>query len=209
MLEKLIPRELGFFDLFERHINKTLDGIITFGKMLEDFTEIAGKVRRIEEIEHECDSIVHLTKELLRRTFITPIDRDDIQNLISKMDDVMDYIYATAQRLLLFEIKEVFVEFTQMVKVLANCIEQVQKSIFNLKSIKNRGGEILKFCVEIHYLENEGDELFRVSLARLFKENHPPLYIMKWKEILENIEKAIDVCEDIADVVNGIVIEHQ
>lgn len=209
MFRKLIPRELGFFDLFDRHIEKTVDGAKTFQAMLLDFPEISGKVHRIEEIEHECDEVVHLTKELLHKTFITPLDRDDIQRLISGIDNVMDYIHATVQRLILFEIKEVHPILKDTVKVLNLSLAEVQKIILSLKNIKSNSDEIQRSIVEIHRLENEGDGLLRASLANLFKEHTDALYVLKWKEIFETLEAAIDECEDIADVVQEIMIENQ
>ena len=209
MLEKLFPKEVGFFDLMEKHAVETLNGARTFQSMLQEMPEISGKVKRIEEIEHECDSIVHMTEELLHKTFITPIDRDDIHLLVYNLDNVMDSVNTCAERIQLFEIRDVFKESSELAKVLCAAMEEVKKGVFLLRNVRKTGPEILKACVEVHRLENEGDGLFQHGIARLFKADSDPLYVMKWKDILETMEKSIDRCEDIADTLNGIVIENQ
>jgi uncharacterized protein Yka (UPF0111/DUF47 family) len=125
------------------------------------------------------------------------------------MDNVMDFVHAAAQRVLLFEIKEVLSEFLEMAKVLNHSVEVLKDAVIDLGNVKKTAPKIMKSIVEIHRLENEGDRLLRAGLAKLFKGQHEPLYVMKWKEILETMEGAIDTCEDIADILNGIILENQ
>lgn len=208
MWNKLVPKEYGFYDLFNRHAASTLDGARTMVAVAEEWPEAAGRVRRIEEIEHECDSITHMTIDLLHRTFITPIDRDEILRLVSTMDDVMDLIDSAARRLVMFEIKTMPPKLREMTKVLLRTMELVVQVVEKLRTIKDID-PMRAIFIEIHRLENEGDGLHRTALVDLFREcAQDPLLVIKLKEIYETVENAIDRCEDIANVCEGILLEH-
>lgn len=208
MWRKLAPREYGFFELFNRHANTTLEGTRLLVTLVENWPDGAKEMSRIEELEHECDSITHMTVDLLHRTFITPLDRDEIHNLISKLDDIMDTVEVASRRMRLFEIQSCPDKLKELVRVLNQSTEKVVLAVKMLHNLKHTD-ELREVFKEINRLENVGDSLFHSALQDLFKNNaNDPLTVIKLKEIFESIEWAIDRCEDVADTVEGIVLEH-
>lgn len=206
--EKLVPKEYGFYDFFARHSAALLDGARTFAQLMDEWPEGSGRLRRIEELEHECDTIAHMTLDLLHRTFITPLDREEIQHLVSRIDDVMDLIDGASRRLALFEVKAVPPKMRELSKVLLRGVERVDELVRMLRKLDDV--ERMRALIqEIHRLENEGDGLHRAGLAELFRESaSDPLTVIKLKEIFEVIEAATDRCEDAADVIEGVLLEH-
>jgi uncharacterized protein len=207
VLERFMPRQVVFFDYFERMADKTLEGSKAMLDLLEDCTNVAEKARRIKAIEHEGDLITHQCIEELHKTFITPIDRDSIHRLITRMDDVLDLIEAVSERISLYDVDSPSEEARQLGRVLVFSVEQVGKAVRGLRNMKN-APQILVECVEINRLENEADTLLRVAVGKLFKTEKDPLHVMKWKELYEGIEEATDRCEDVANLVEGIVLEY-
>jgi predicted phosphate transport protein (TIGR00153 family) len=208
MFGRLLPKETSFFDFFEQHAALTVAGTKEFVSLVASGANIDAKARRIKEIEHETDVITHRCVEALHRTFITPIERDDIHRLITKMDDVMDYVEAASERIALYEIKEMTEEVRDLADVLARASQEVYETCKLLRNMK-KPEEILQKCVDINRLENEGDAILRRAVARLFKEKgHDPIYVIKWKEIYENLENATDRCEDVANIIEGVVLEN-
>ena len=208
MWRKLSKREYGFFELFTRHAVTALEGTQTLIEAVEGWPASKDKLTRIEEIEHECDSIAHMTIDLLHRTFMTPFDRDEILKLISTMDDIIDSVEVACRRMVLFEVKVFPPNFLDLVRALNRSQEQVVQLIELLPKFKQttRFREIVK---EINRLENEGDRIFHNALAELFQNNvHDALEVIKLKEVYEVIERALDRCEDVSNVVEGIVLEH-
>lgn len=208
MFKRLVSNDLGFYDLFEKHAGLVQEAGQLLSEAVQNLEIKQGKVDRILEIEHECDSITHLTIELLHRTFITPLDGDEIHLLISRLDDIMDRIDSAAHRLILFEINEVPQNLTEISEVLVQTIEQVIKLVKLVRTV-NKSSQYKEYCVEIHRLENEGDRLHREGIASLFRNyKNDPLMVIKLKEIYEMIEVAIDTCEDVANIVESILMEH-
>lgn len=208
MFKQLVSNDLGFYDLFEKHVEMVQEAGQLLYAAVQNLKDKQGKVDRILEIEHECDSIAHLTIELLHRTFITPLDGDEIHLLISRLDDIMDRIDSAAHRLILFEINEVPQNLTEISDVLVQTIEQVKKLVKLVRTV-NKSSKYKEYCVEIHRLENEGDRLHREGIASLFRNyKNDPLMVIKLKEIYEMIEVAIDTCEDVANIVETILMEH-
>jgi predicted phosphate transport protein (TIGR00153 family) len=150
--------------------------------------------------------ITHHCVEALHKTFITPIERGDIHNLITRMDDVMDYVEAAAERVALYELDEMTEEIKQMADVLVRSALEVEQALRGLRDMKDAGA-VLKKCIDINRLENEADAILRSAVARLFKEKDP-ISVIKWKEVYENIENATDRCEDVANIIEGVVLEH-
>ena len=207
MFGRLLPRETSFFDFFEEHAALTIEGTKEFLSMVTTGANIPAKCRRISDIEHETDTITHRCVEALHKTFITPIDRDQIHTLITRMDDVMDYVEAAAERIELYEITTM----TNDVRDLADCLhrsaQQVEGAVRGLRDLKDTHAT-LKLCIDINRLENEADAILRRSVARLFKEEKDPITVIKWKEIYENLESASDRCEDVANIIEGVILEH-
>lgn len=208
MFARLFPSEGKiFFDLFERHAEKTVDAARLLQTMLGHPGDLADQARRIKELEHEGDVITHRAVELLHRTFVTPIDRGDIHRLISRLDDVLDLIDATSERVWLYGIHASDRDACDLAATLVNAVCEVSRAMVGLRNLKDRDA-ILQVCMEINRYENEGDTLLRRAVARLFQESKDPMLVIKWKDIYEFLEDAIDRCEDIANVVEGVALEY-
>jgi uncharacterized protein Yka (UPF0111/DUF47 family) len=179
MFGRFLPRETSFFDFFERHAEKTLEGTREFLSLAQTSANIATKVKRIKEIEHETDVITHHCVEALHKTFITPIERDDIYRLITKMDDIMDYVEAASERVALYELTKITNEARDLADVLVRATEEMQLALRGLRNMRN-AEEIIKHCIDVNRLENEGDAILRAALARLFKEERDPITVSKW-----------------------------
>lgn len=204
---RLLPREEKFFDYFDSASETMIRGIRLLKEMMWDLSNAAERARQIKDVEHEADHITHETVSSLHKTFITPIDRESIYALITKMDDVLDLIDSTSERVLLYKIKTSTPESMALIEVLEKAVEQVAKGISGLRDLKN-SSSILSICIEINRLENEGDKTFRNALSVLFSSSYEPIDIIKWKDVYETLEEAIDRCEDVANVLEGIVVEN-
>jgi predicted phosphate transport protein (TIGR00153 family) len=207
MFGRFLPRETSFFDFFEQHAGLTIEGTKEFLSMVTTGANIATKCRRISDIEHETDTITHRCVEALHKTFITPIDRDSIHRLITRMDDVMDFVEAAAERVELYELTVMTADVRDLADVLHRSALQVEQAIRGLRTLKAPQAT-LKLCIDINRLENEADAILRRSVARLFKEEKDPITVIKWKEVYENLENASDRCEDVANIIEGVILEH-
>ncbi|HOX47247.1 MAG TPA: DUF47 family protein [Myxococcota bacterium] len=209
MFSRLLPKQYGFFELFNRHARTTLDGAREFVLAVEEWPDKGdARFRCIKELEHECDSITHMTVDLIHRTFITPLDRDEILALISKMDDVMDCVETAGSRIMRFKIGKVPGRMVEMARVLAKAEELVAKTVEMLQGFKHVD-EMRDMFKEVHRLEGEGDELVHAGVAALFEDHaDDPLLVIKLKEIYEIVERGIDECEDVANIIEGIALEH-
>jgi uncharacterized protein len=207
MLRRLLPREDDFFVLFERHAALTVDGAKEMQRLVQGGQNVRVLAARIKEIEHETDVITHSCVERLHKTFITPFDRDDIHRLITRMDDVMDYIESAAVAVMLYELTEMTTPARELADVLVRSTEAVAIAVGGLKTVK-QSKTILTACIEVNRLENEGDEILRNALAGLFRDAKDPLLVLKWKEVYEALENATDRCEDVANIIEGVVLEH-
>ncbi len=207
MLGKLIPREGRFFDLFDRGADLIIEGALEFRKMISDLSGAEKYSDTIKDIEHKADNITHQTIEMLHKTFITPIDRDDIHQLITRMDDILDLIEAAAQRIVLYGIIKLPAEAFELADICVKAAEHVKKTVGGLHDLKHP--EILmQECVEINRLENEADQILRKALAKLFQQEPDTRQVIKLKDIYELLETATDRCEDVANIVEGIVLEY-
>jgi hypothetical protein len=207
MLRRFLPRQEDFFTLFERHAALTVEGAKQFVNLVSGGKNVRALAVRIKEIEHEADVITHTCVERLHTTFITPLDRDDIHRLITRMDDVMDYIESASERIALYELCEMTPEVRELADVLVRATEAVARAITGLRDLK-RAHAVLDHCIEVNRLENEGDAILRNAVAALFRGASDPLLVMKWKEVYEALEDATDRCEDVANTIEGVVLEH-
>jgi predicted phosphate transport protein (TIGR00153 family) len=207
MFGRFLPRETSFFDFFEQHAGLTIEGTKEFLSMVTTGANIPAKCRRISDIEHETDTITHRCVEALHKTFITPIDRDQIHRLITRMDDVMDYVEAAAERIELYELTTMTSDVRDLADALHRAAQQVEGAVRGLRTLKEPQ-QTLKICIDINRLENETDAILRRSVARLFKDEKDPILVIKWKEIYENLESAADRCEDVANIIEGVILEH-
>jgi predicted phosphate transport protein (TIGR00153 family) len=207
MFGRFLPRETSFFDFFEQHAALTIEGTKEFLSMVTTGANIPAKCRRISDIEHETDTITHRCVEALHKTFITPIDRDQIHRLITRMDDIMDFVEAAAERIELYELTTMTADCRDLADALHRAAQQVEGAVRGLRTLKEPQAT-LKLCIDINRLENETDAILRRSVARLFKDEKDPILIIKWKEIYENLESAADRCEDVANIIEGVILEH-
>lgn len=198
--------DAGFYDLFDRHAELTAEGCRELRALVGDPESAASRARRIKEIEHETDVITHHCVEALHRHTATPIRRDDVHRLITRMDDVMDLVEAAADRITLYELKEMTPEAVQLVDVLVRASAEILHAIKRLRHL-SEGRTILDRCIDVNRLENEADEILRRAVARLFKEVSDPIAVIKWKEIYETLENATDRCEDVVNILEGVVLE--
>jgi len=207
MLEKLMPKSDEFFDDFDAQADATVRGAKLLQALFDDFTDVERKVAAIKEVEHEGDRIAHRAFERLHRQFITPFDRAEIHRLLGRIDDVLDLTDATAERLVLYEVGPVPQAAKDLARVLVPACEKMQEAVRALRTIKNPA-QILSACREIKVMESEADQLGRSAIAALFKSGADALSIIKWKEIYDLMETATDRIEDVADVIEGVVLEH-
>jgi predicted phosphate transport protein (TIGR00153 family) len=203
----LLPRDASFFDDFEEQGKKTVEGCRAFLTLIEDAARADVHARSVKEIEEACDAITHRVVAKLHKTFITPLDRNDIYRLMTKMDDIMDYVEAAAERMSLYDIRTSTKEVGDLTRVLVASAERVLEAVSGLRDLKHPQ-VILEKCIEINRLENEADALLRGTLAKLFREDKDAISIIKWKEIYELLETATDRCEDVANIIEGVVLEH-
>jgi hypothetical protein len=203
----LLPREACFFDFFEAHAQKTVEGCELFLDLARGAQDVPALCTKIKEVESACDKVTHDTVASLHKVFITPLDRNDIYRLISRMDDVMDLVEAAARSIDLYQIREPSVELAAMATTLLASAKQVSEAVKGLRDLK-QPRNILDKCVEINRLENESDRQLADAIAHLFHETTDPVTVIKWKEIYETIEMATDSCEDVANVIEGVVMEN-
>ena len=204
MAFRLIPREEKFFDDFVALAEQIRRGARLLEEMLAPARPIWDKADEIKEVEHKCDFLTHEVIQRLHRTFVTPLDREDIHSMARSLDDVMDAIDASASIIRLYQIEQVRPDARELGRIIAASSEQVVKA---MKALERRKG-VAEPAVEINRLENEADRAHQIAVRRLFEEERDPIVIMKWKEILDFLEDATDRCEDVANVLEGVVVKH-
>jgi uncharacterized protein len=201
---RLIPREERFYDDFVALGEQIRVGAEMLESMLVPDHPVWDKADEIKEIEHKCDFLTHEIIQRLHRTFVTPLDREDIHTLARTLDDVMDAIDASATFVRLYQIERVRPDARELARIIKTSANEVVRA---LKALERRQG-VAEPAVEINRLENEADRAHQAAVQRLFQEERDPVVIMKWKEILDILEQATDRCEDVANVLEGVVVKH-
>ena len=205
----IIPQERAFFDMLEETAGVVVEGAERLNDLLHDFRDVPDKRRRIKDAEHRADEIVHHVHESLNETFITPIDREDIQDLASNLDNVLDMIDAAASRILLYEIEKPTDAMVRLGDVIVQATSELRRAVGMIRTMK-MADEVEKIAVEVHRLENIGDDLLNNSVADLFHDHgKDPIYIIKYKDIIEILEQATDYCEDVANILSDIVAKNR
>jgi hypothetical protein len=204
---RFLPRDERFFELFAEAARNICKGADLLVELVSDHTRAADLRGQIEGVEHEGDLTTHEIADRLNRTFVTPFDHEDIHALAGRMDDILDNVEATADRMFLYEAGPASPEMVSLVKVLADVTKVLERAIDGLNDVSKNARRILDYCIEIHRFENVGDEESRHALATLFKGSDA-LHALKWKEIYDHVENAIDKCEDVASILEGIVVKH-
>ena len=199
----LFPREEDFFVLFRKQAALVREGCDRLDAMLDAFDRLDERARQLKDVEHQGDVVTHEIFERLNRTFITPLEREDIHQLASSLDDVLDAVEAIGARIVLFQIAQPSAEARRLAKILTECSRQIEQAVDNLKKMNN----LMSFTVEINRLENEADGISRQVTADLFSGRHDVLDVLRWKEIYGRLEGAADRCEDVANAIESIVVK--
>ena len=199
-----IPREVRFFDLFDQQSQHIIKAAALLHDLTHNFADARAKTAAIKEIEHQGDRVTHEIVKRLNTTFITPIDREDIHALATRLDDVLDFIEAAAERLVVYRIKEPTSACRAMAEVI---VKQTHSMDLAIKCLRTMDAGFHEHAVEVNRLENVADTLLRDSLAALFEEQGDPIEVIKWKEIYETMETVTDRCEDVANVIEGIILK--
>ena len=202
---RLIPREEKFFDDFQALADEIRNGAQLLEEMLVPDHPIWDKADEIKEVEHRCDSLTHAIIQRLNRTFVTPLDREDIHELARSLDDVMDAIDAAASRVRLYRLNKVRFGARELARIITASADQVRAAMSTLEQKK---GVVVDYAIEINRLENEADRRHQEAVMRLFEEEHDPIVVMKWKEALDFLEEATDRCEDVANVLEGVIVKY-
>lgn len=200
-------RKDEFFQMFDKAAQNVHEAALALQDLLEHYEDVPNKVRRIKNLEHAGDEYTHQMLDRLARMFITPLDRDDIQRAASRLDDVLDEMDAAANRMMLFKIERTTEDSKGLGGVLVKITGLLIEAFGKLHDLRHPEG-MQSICVEIHTQENEGDRLTQHAMANLFEQATDPRDIIKWKDVYEILEKAIDRCEDVADVLQNIMIKH-
>jgi uncharacterized protein len=206
MLDCLFPKKLFFFELFEQHVQINLEAVQKLLTCISSGMDPSW-ISSIKSLEHQADTITKKVTEAVHMIFITPFDRDQIHDLMSKMDDIMDCIDATTDSILIYKIQNTDPFLYELVQLLQKAIIQVSHAVKGLRDLNN-GKNIKEACQEINRIEHEADAVLRQAVGQLFDENKDAIHIMKYKELYENVEQAVDRCDDVGDLIIGILLEN-
>jgi len=202
---KLLPREEQYFALFAQMTSYINDAARALVEMLShrdgDYQEY---VQRIKSIEHACDDLTHTVATRLNKSFITPFDREDIYMMSKALDDVVDLIDGAARAVVMYDIHEI----TEPAKQLAGVIQRMAVQLHEVVSMLQKPKGVTERLIEIHRLENEGDDIYQRAVGGLFQDNRHPLEVIKWKDVYEKLEAAIDRGENVANIIEGVIIKH-
>ncbi len=201
---QVIPRELAFFDLFDRVAAGVLRSVVDLASLVADLPHAERHAQRIRDLEHEGDDLTHQIIALVNTTFVTPFDRKDIHSLASSLDDVLDAVEGLADLLVLLRITDPLPYFTQQVDVLARATTAVGVAVHDLRGLK----DVEAACHEIRRAEREGDWVFRRGVAELYSGEYGAMEVIMWKDLLQDAEMAIDKCEDIANTLESVVLKY-
>ena len=200
---QLFPREEDFFVLFRKQAALVRESCDLLHDMMASWDRMDERAKELKDLEHRADLVTHEIFERLNRTFITPLEREDIHALASNLDDVLDAVEAIGSRLVLFHVKGPTPEALRMTEILAECGQQIEKAVDSLKNMNN----LMSFTIELNRLENESDAINRIVTADLFSGRHDVLDVLRWKEIYGRLESAADECEDVANAIESIVVK--
>ena len=201
---RIVPSEGTFFDLFEQMAQKVQQGADALLDLFEHYSDLDRKAGRVLDIEHEGDEITHEIIRRLNTTFVTPFDREDIHRLASSLDDVLDHIEAAAEYLQLYRIDQPLPQMLSIAKILSEAAGKSAAAMPNLRKMKN----LETYWVEINRLENESDRAYRRTIAELFSGDFKAMDVLKYKEIIEEVEQAVDRLEDVANTIESIYLKH-
>ncbi len=201
----LIPKDEKFFAMFREMAQNTIAGAELLKDMLDHFDDPVASQKKIKDVEHVGDHLTHDIIKKLNKSFITPFDREDIYALSAALDDILDLIDASAQRVVMYNVEKPTPEAKELAFLILKCCQTISKAVGLL------GGKlepIAELCMEVNALENEADRVCREAISRLFDEEKDPIQLIKWKEIYETLERATDKCEDAANILESVVMKN-
>jgi predicted phosphate transport protein (TIGR00153 family) len=204
---RMTAKEGVFFDLFVDTAEDTCKAAKMLNELMENYVDVNNKIRAIEELEHKCDGHVHKMMEHLNRSFITPIDREDIYLIAKEIDNITDYIESTAHRFRMFNVADIKEDAKKLSRLIIQCTEELMCVMSELRRMKT--SKILKEkIIEVNRIEDEADDIFRSAVQDLFVSETNAIEVLKWKEIYEYLENTLDACEDVANIVEGVVMKN-
>lgn len=207
MFGRLMPTEGKFFEFFNQHADLCVKGAKEMVALMTNFDDLEIRVHAIEAIEKQADKVTHQTIEMLHKTFITPLDREDIHQLIVRMDDILDLLEDAGQTISLYDIKAITPEAKRLAELCLACAEKVKAAVALLHNMDN-SREILAICAEIDRLESDADHVMRAAMSKLFRDEPDVRNLIKLKAIYEILETVTDRCEDVANIIEGIIVEN-
>jgi uncharacterized protein len=207
MFGRLMPTEGKFFDLFNQHAALCVKGAHEMVGLMTNFDDLENRTHAVESVEKQADKITYATVDLLHKTFITPIDRDDIHKLITRMDDILDMMEDAAQTISLYDLQAVTPEAKRLAELCLACCEKVQAAVGMLHNMDN-APKIVAICEEIDRLESDADHVMRAAMSKLFRDEPDVRNLIKMKAIYEILETVTDRCEDVANIIEGIIVEN-
>lgn len=208
MFKSIIPKDDIFFDKFDQIAHLSRQAAEILKAMVTEGEDIEMRARKVKSLEHEADEAVHAIMEHLHRTFVTPLDRSDIHRLAVRLDNILDLTDAAAARIAQYQVKAIPEEARQLAVTLLQSAKVVAEMVRLMRQMKHNAKEILNLTIEVDRLENEADQVRQSAMARLFREEGDVFELIKWKEILEYLEGATDRCEDVSDIIEGLVLEN-
>ncbi len=206
MLRKFLPNNFDFFELFEKQAEYALEAATCFKTIAETGVLTENLYNKIQSIEHQADEVTHRIIYELDRTFITPFDREDIYNLAKELDDVIDMLNTITSRFRVYKIAEINPVLVEFASVILDSVKTLREAIFCLRNVKKHD-KIMDCCVEINRLENVGDTMRDKAIGSLFENKKDPIDIIKWKEIYTDAETILDICEDVAHIIETILVK--
>jgi predicted phosphate transport protein (TIGR00153 family) len=207
MFGRLMPREGRFFDLFNEHAEQIVLASRELAAMISSAEDPERYAYNIESIEKRADKITQTTIALLHKTFITPIDRDDIHRLITKMDDILDLLEDAAQLIFIYDLQVVTAEEKRLADICVDCGENIQTAVKLLSNMKN-ASTIMRICDDIDRLESEADHVMRAAMAKLFRDEPDVRQLIKLRAVYQTMEAVTDKCEDVANIIEGILLQN-
>jgi uncharacterized protein len=206
MLLNLLPREISFIDLFEKQVNCAVDASLLFKDMISKGVVSQDALSKMQGIEHAGDEAAHTIIDYLNKTFITPFDREDIYQLVKEMDDITDMIYTIVNRLKVYKITNFDKKLAEFASTIDSSVTAVAYAVKNLND-KKKHQAVIDSCIEVNRLENVGDALRDQALGDLFENEKNPIEVIKWKEIYQDAETVLDICEDVAHIIESILVK--
>ncbi len=204
---RMTQKEGVFFDMFVETAENTCKTAEMLNELITNYTDIPRKVKAIEQSEHQCDVHVHKILEQLNKSFITPIDREDIYLIAKELDNIADAIEDTAHRFIMLNVQSMTDEARKLSKLIVECTKELKKVMIEMKNMK-KSNTLQKSIIEVNRIEGEGDIIFRNAVTSLFTNQKDAIEVIKWKEIYEFLESTLDACEDVANIVEGVVMKH-